>query len=75
MKGTILNLNDINYHYNTMAITGRPEEWRDTVAALLGEGKVEYKPKDLFPQYPMITIWSKDKTALDRVLTKAAEAE
>lgn len=67
-----MDLNEINFHYNTMAINATRSNWRDVVESLIGEEEVEFKPQDLNRKTPLIRIWAKNKEAVNRVMTNAA---
>lgn len=68
------DLDSINFHYNSMSILADESDWKGVASALIGDEEVEFKAQDLKKDNPIIRIWSRDKEALDRVLTKAAEA-
>lgn len=64
-------------HTTSMAIVANPQNWRKVAKELIGDEPVTYDavPKNILRRFPIITIKSEDKDALDRVLTKAAEVE
>jgi hypothetical protein len=69
-----LDLEEYNLHFNTMAIVADATNWRQVATDLIGDEEVQFKAKDLKRRYPLVRITSEDKSALDRVLTKAAES-
>lgn len=69
--------NAVTIHTTSMAIVANPQNWRKVAKELIGDEPVTYDatPKNILRRYPIITIKSEDRDALDRVLTKAAEVE
>lgn len=68
------DLNEINFHYNSMSLVADTTNWREVATTLIGDEEVEFKGQDLTKKNPIVRIWAKEKDALDRVLTLAAEA-
>lgn len=69
-----MDLEKFNLHYNTMAVVADSTNWREVTTAIIGEEEVEFKAQDLKRKTPLVRVWSADKGALDRVMSKAAEA-
>lgn len=69
--------NAVTTHTTSMAIVANPQNWRKVAKELIGDEPVTYDatPKNILRRFPIITIKSEDKDALDRVLAKAAEVE
>jgi hypothetical protein len=62
----------------SVALVANTSNWRKVAKDLIGDEPVSYEEKskkDTLRKFPVITISSTDKEALDRVLTKAAEVE
>ncbi|QFG12925.1 hypothetical protein PBI_MIMI_203 [Arthrobacter phage Mimi] len=65
-------------HVTSVALVANTSNWRKVVKDLIGDEPVTYaekSKKDTLRRFPVVTIMSTDKEALDRVLTKAAEVE
>ncbi|QFG12300.1 Hypothetical Protein OBI_RACECAR_205 [Arthrobacter phage Racecar] len=65
-------------HVTSVALVANTSNWRKVVKDLIGDEPVTYaekSKKDTLRRFPIVTIMSTDKEALDRVLTKAAEVE
>lgn len=65
-------------HRSSMALVANTSNWRRVAKDLIGDEPVGYEEKsakDTLRKFPIINIFSEDKDALDRVLTKAAEVE
>lgn len=65
-------------HRTSMALVANTSNWRKVAKDLIGDEPVGYEErskKDTLRRFPIIDIFSEDKDALDRVLTKAAEVE
>lgn len=65
-------------HVTSVALVANTSNWRKVVKDLIGDEPVTYaekSKKDTLRKFPIVTIMSTDKDALDRVLTKAAEVE
>lgn len=69
------DLNEINFYYNSMAIIADTNNWKEVVEDIIADEDVQYRMQDITKKNPIVRIWSRDKSALDRVLTAAAEAE
>lgn len=65
--------------YSTsVALVANSSNWRKVVKDLIGDEPVTYEEKskrDSLRKFPVVNIFSDDKEALNRVLTKAAEVE
>lgn len=62
----------------SVKIVANTSNWRKVLTALIGDEPVYYEEKskkDTLRKFPIINIFSDNKDALDRVLTKAAEVE
>lgn len=62
----------------SVALVANSSNWRKVVKELIGDEPVSYaekSKKDTLRRFPIVTILSEDKEALNRVLTKAAEVE
>lgn len=62
----------------SVALVANTSNWRKVAKDLIGDEPVTYEEKskkDTLRKFPIVTISSTDKDALDRVLTKAAEVE
>lgn len=65
-------------HQTSVALVANSSNWRKVVKDLIGDEPVTYEErskKDSLRKFPIVNIFSTDKEALDRVLTKAAEVE
>lgn len=65
-------------HQTSVALVANSSNWRKVVRDLIGDEPVTYEErskKDSLRKFPIVNIFSTDKEALDRVLTKAAEVE
>jgi hypothetical protein len=65
-------------HRTSVKLVANTSNWRKVVLALIGDEPVSYaerSKKDTLRKFPIVDIFSEDKEALDRVLTKAAEVE
>lgn len=63
---------------SSVALVANSSNWRKVAKDLIGDEPVTYEErskKDSLRKFPIINIFSEDKDALDRVLTKAAEVE
>lgn len=63
---------------SSMALVANSSNWRKVAKDLIGDEPVGYEEKskkDSLRKFPVVNIFSEDKDALDRVLTKAAEVE
>lgn len=75
---TITPADETTVYTNSMALVANSSNWRKVAKDLIGDEPVEYaerSKKDSLRKFPIINIYSADKDALDRVLTKAAEVE
>lgn len=65
--------------YSTsVALVANSSNWRKVAKDLIGDEPVTYEEKskrDSLRKFPIVNIFSTDKEALNRVLTKAAEVE
>jgi len=62
----------------SVALVANTSNWRAVARNLIGDEPVTYEErskKDTLRKFPIINIFSEDKEALNRVLTKAAEVE
>lgn len=62
----------------SVALVANSSNWRKVVKDLIGDEPVTYEEKskrDSLRKFPIVNIFSDDKEALNRVLTKAAEVE
>ena len=62
----------------SVALVANTSNWRKVAKELIGDEPVTYSEKskkDTLRKFPVVNIFSTDKEALDRVLTKAAEVE
>lgn len=60
---------------NSMSLVATTANWREVAKDVIGDENVTYQPRtdrDLLRKNPVINIFSEDKSALDRVLTRAA---
>lgn len=74
---SITELDKTLYH-TSVALVANTSNWRKVAKDLIGDEPVSYSEKskkDTLRRFPIINIMSTDKSALDRVLTKAAEVE
>lgn len=65
-------------HETSVALVANSSNWRAVAKHLIGDEPVTYaerSKKDTLRKFPIINIFSHDKEALNRVLTKAAEVE
>lgn len=65
-------------HTTSVALVANTSNWRKVAKELIGDEPVTYEEKskkDTLRKFPVINIFSEDKDALARVLTKAAEVE
>lgn len=65
-------------HTTSVKLVANTSNWRKVVRDLIGDEPVGYQErskKDTLRKFPIVNIFSEDKEALDRVLTKAAEVE
>lgn len=65
-------------HTTSVALVANSSNWRKVIKDLIGDEPVTYEEKskkDTLRRFPVVTIMSDDKEALERVLTKAAEVE
>ena len=65
-------------HRTSVALVANTSNWRKIAKDLIGDEPVGYEEKskkDTLRKFPVINIFSENKEALDRVLTKAAEVE
>jgi hypothetical protein len=65
-------------HTTSVKLVANTTNWRKVVKELIGDEPVTYaekSKKDTLRKFPIVSISSEDKDALDRVLTKAAEVE
>jgi hypothetical protein len=63
---------------SSVALVANTSNWRAVARNLIGDEPVTYEErskKDTLRKFPIIDIFSEDKEALNRVLTKAAEVE
>lgn len=69
---------EITLHRTSVKLVANTSNWRKVVKDLIGDEPVGYEErskKDTLRKFPIVDIFSEDKDALDRVLTKAAEVE
>lgn len=62
----------------SIKLVANTSNWRKVVRDLIGDEPVDYSErskKDTLRKFPIVNISSEDKSALDRVLSKAAEVE
>lgn len=65
-------------HSTSVALVANSSNWRKVAKDLIGDEPVTYEEKskrDSLRKFPIVNIFSEDKEALNRVLTKAAEVE
>jgi hypothetical protein len=73
-----LTTQELTLHRNSVKLVANTSNWRKVVKDLIGDEPVGYEEKskkDTLRKFPIVNIFSEDKEALDRVLTKAAEVE
>ncbi len=69
---------DLTLHRTSVKLVANTSNWRKVVLALIGDEPVGYEErskKDTLRKFPIVDIFSENKEALERVLTKAAEVE
>lgn len=69
---------ELTLHRTSVKLVANTSNWRKVVKDLIGDEPVGYEErskKDTLRKFPIVNIFSEDKDALDRVLTKAAEVE
>lgn len=69
---------ELTLHRTSVKLVANTSNWRKVVKDLIGDEPVGYEErskKDTLRKFPIVDIFSEDKDALDRVLTKAAEVE
>jgi hypothetical protein len=62
----------------SVKLVANTSNWRKVIKDLIGDEPVGYEErskKDTLRKFPIVNIYSEDSSALDRVLTKAAEVE
>jgi hypothetical protein len=77
LKAGTLNGNPPLYS-TSVALVANSSNWRKIAKDLIGDEPVTYdekSKKDSLRKFPIVNIFSTDKDALARVLTKAAEVE
>lgn len=77
-KEYILTTEASTLHRTSVKLVANTSNWRKVVLALIGDEPVSYEEKskkDTLRKFPIVNIFSEDASALDRVLTKAAEVE
>lgn len=65
-------------HMTSLMLVANTSNWRKVAKDLIGDEPVTYQErskKDTLRKRPIVNIFSEDKEALERVLTKAAEVE